>query len=63
MGKISGQEYVQYLTEQLVEYIDTPAEERKQAKKRAKAQKEQWLPRWFGVWGVSLLLWLKKKNQ
>lgn len=62
MGKISGEEYLQYLTEQLVEYIDKPAEVRKQAKKIAKAQKEQWLTRWFGAGGTGLLMWLKRKG-
>jgi hypothetical protein len=63
MGKITGNEYLQYITEQLVEYIDKPAEDRKQAKKIAKAQKEQWLSRWFGVGGISLMLWLKKRKK
>jgi len=63
MGKITGQEYVQYITEQLVEYIETPVADRKQAKKEAKAMKEQWLPKWFGVGGASLLMWIKKKDQ
>ena len=62
MGKITGQEYVQYITEQLVEYMETPVDERRQAKKAAKATKEQWLPKWFGVGGASLLMWIKKKE-
>jgi len=61
MGKITGNEYLQYLTEQLVEYIDKPAEERKQAKKIAKAQKEQWLLRWFGAGGMGIMLWWNKR--
>ncbi|MFC6331419.1 YqzE family protein [Paenibacillus septentrionalis] len=62
MGKISGQEYVQYLTEQLVEYMETPANQKNEAKKIAKAHKEPWLVRWFGVGGASLLLWLNKRR-
>lgn len=62
MGKISGQEYLQYMTEQFVDYIETPAAERKDAKKAAKALKEPWLLRWFGVGGASILLWMKRKQ-
>jgi len=63
MGKISGQEYVQYLTEQLVEYMEKPSEDKIEAKKIAKAQKEQWLVRWFGAGGASLQLWLNKRRE
>lgn len=62
MAKITGQEYVAYLTEQLVEYIETPTGHRKEQKKAAKELKEPWLLKWFGVGGASILLWMKKKN-
>jgi len=63
MGKITGQEYVQYLTEQFVEYMEKPSEQKIEAKKIAKAQKEQWLVRWFGACGASLQLWLNKRRE
>jgi len=62
VGKITGQEYLQYITEQFVDYIETPASTRKNAKKAAKALKEPWLLRWFGAGGASILLWLKRKK-
>lgn len=62
MGKITGQEYVQYLTEQLVEFMETPNEQRKLKKKEAKLMKEQWLLKWFGVGGASVLMWMKKRK-
>lgn len=63
MAKITGQEYVHYITKQLVEYMEMPVDDRRQAKKAAKANKEPWLLRWFGVGGASLLMWIKKKDQ
>lgn len=60
--KITGQEYVQYLTEQLLEYIETPNEQRKLKKKEAKLNKEQWLIKWFGVGGASVFMWMKKRK-
>ncbi|MFD0962185.1 YqzE family protein [Paenibacillus chungangensis] len=53
---------VKYLTEQFVQFIETPHEQRKQAKASAKATKEPWLTRWFGWGPVGMLLWWKSKN-
>ncbi|MFF2886813.1 YqzE family protein [Paenibacillus sp. NPDC057967] len=58
-----GNDLVKYMTEQLVQYIETPAEERKQARTTAKALREPWLTRWFGWGPASLLIWWRSKNR
>ncbi|MUT66247.1 YqzE family protein [Paenibacillus sp. NEAU-GSW1] len=55
-----GSELIQYMTVQLVQYIETPRSERKLKRAMAKAGREHWLTRWFGVGAMSLLLW--KRN-
>ncbi|HTG69264.1 MAG TPA: YqzE family protein [Candidatus Udaeobacter sp.] len=52
-----GDEYVKYMTEQLVTYLETPREERKQIRTSAKARREPWLTRWFGFGPMSIMLW------
>ncbi|MOA07643.1 hypothetical protein D3C78_1273500 [compost metagenome] len=59
---IKGDEYVKYMTEQLMAYMDTPRTERKQARTSAKARREPWLTRWFGWGPVSLMLWWRGKR-
>ena len=55
-------EYVKYLTEQFVNYMERPREERKQLRSSAKASREPWLTRWFGWGPVSLLIWWRGRN-
>ncbi|MGO4545726.1 YqzE family protein [Paenibacillus sp. 2TAB23] len=52
-----GDEYVKYMAEQFVAYIETPREERKQTRTSAKARREPWLTRWFGWGPMSIILW------
>ncbi|GKU78307.1 YqzE family protein [Paenibacillus sp. L3-i20] len=58
-----GNDLVKYMTEQLVQYMETPADERKQAKRSAKAAREPWLTRWFGWGPVSFILWWRGRDQ
>ncbi|WP_139997750.1 YqzE family protein [Paenibacillus paridis] len=58
-----GEEYVKYMTEQFVAYIETPREERKQTRTSAKARREPWLTRWFGWGPVSIMLWWRGRAE
>ena len=62
MGKVTGHEYVQYLTERVVHYLDMPVDQRKAIKQTAKATREPWLLRWFGVGGAYVYLQQQKKK-
>ncbi|MFM1653038.1 YqzE family protein [Brevibacillus sp. B_LB10_24] len=53
---MSFQEYLKYLTKRLVEYLDTPAVERK----RRKEPREAWSTRWFGAIPMSIRLLRRK---
>ncbi|WP_138751980.1 YqzE family protein [Paenibacillus sinopodophylli] len=57
-----GDEYVKYITEQFVNYIETPREERKQTRMSAKARREPWLTRWFGLGPMSILIWWRGRT-
>lgn len=59
---ISSSEYLKYLTERVVGYIDKPKSEKAQIKEQAKAQREQWLIRWFGVGGAYIYYARKNKH-
>jgi hypothetical protein len=54
-----GDELVQYITEKVVHYMETPKAERKMNRKLRRA-KEPWLSRWFGVVPFALSMWLDK---
>lgn len=57
-----GNDLVKYVTEQIVHYVEQPIEQRREAKKIARASREPWLVRWFGTGGLSIILWNKKRQ-
>ncbi|MFD0695898.1 YqzE family protein [Paenibacillus sp. GCM10027628] len=42
-------ELVKYITQQVITYIETPKDVRKQTKANMKEQRESWQTRWFGM--------------
>jgi hypothetical protein len=63
MAKIKSEDYVKYMTEQFMAYMDTPKEERKQTRTSAKARREPWLTHWFGWGPMSIMLWWRGREQ
>ncbi|RIX59389.1 YqzE family protein [Paenibacillus nanensis] len=63
MAKIKGDELVKFMTERFVEYLETPAESRKNARTSAKASREPWLTRWFGWGPASLMIWWRGRGR
>lgn len=53
-------EYVKFVTQQFITYMETPREERKQTRK---ARREPWLTRWFGWGPMSIMLWWRGRIQ
>ena len=43
-----GKEYVAYVADRLVRYIETPAEERRRMRRDARSRREPLVARWFG---------------
>lgn len=60
---MSTNDYIKFVTEQVVKYMDTPIEERKQQKKQRKNEKTPLLMRWFGVIPYALSMSMKKKKK
>lgn len=65
MGRMAkSEDLVKYITQQVVTYIDTPREVRRQLKqeRRTRRREEPWGSRWFGMLPLSLKLAFGKKR-
>ncbi len=62
MITISGNDYVKYMTEKVVTYIDSSKEQRKAAKEKEKHEQAVYSNRWFGVLPFAVKM-LRKKTQ
>ncbi|WP_248925035.1 YqzE family protein [Paenibacillus hamazuiensis] len=60
---MKGEELVQYITERVVAYFDTPREVRKQARQNQKTVREDWVYRWFGLVPFSLKMWADQQRR
>lgn len=54
---------IKYMTQQLVTYMDTPEEERRQKRQAAKAAREPWLTKWFGMAPIGIALWWRGRKE
>ncbi len=52
---MDGSDYLKYVTERVVSYMERPKEEEKE--KREASGKEPWLTRWFGMAPMGLMVW------
>ncbi|AIC98855.1 YqzE family protein [Bacillus subtilis] len=55
-------DYVKYMTQQFVKYIDTPRDERKERKEVRKETKTPVSQQLFGILPYGFRLWLKRKK-
>ncbi len=60
MASTKGAELVQYITQQVVSYIDDSNHKKDQPRLQ---HKEPWQYRWFGLLPMALSLWFEEKNQ
>jgi hypothetical protein len=58
---LSTNDYVKFVTQQIVTYIDQPKDKRKAKKKAKKNNKLSFQYRWFGMIPLALSLLFKKK--
>lgn len=58
-----GEDIVKYVTQKVVEYIDTPSDARKE--RRRNRRREPWTVRWFGMipMSISMLLGTNKRKK
>ncbi|WP_226035035.1 YqzE family protein [Aquibacillus saliphilus] len=61
---MSGNDYVKFMTQEIVKYMDTPQDERKKRKNKQRMSKENNISgRWFGLLPFAFKLLVKKKKQ
>ncbi len=65
---MDSSEYLKYMTERVVSYLDNPAEEESdEPQPNRKVSREPWLTRWFGVIPMGFMMWRNdradKKNK
>lgn len=56
-------EYVKFMAEKFISYVETPRDERKQNIASAKSRREPWLTRWFGIGPMSIMLWWRGRAE
>ncbi|MGD7009412.1 YqzE family protein [Metabacillus sp. 84] len=59
---MSSNDYIKYVTQQVVKYMDTPKEQRQQEKEIKKETRTPFWFKWFGVLPISIMLWVKKRK-
>jgi hypothetical protein len=59
---LSTNDYVKFMTQQLVTYMEQPKEERRKKREQRKQEKQPFLSRWFGILPFGLLLLFKRKR-
>lgn len=56
-------DYVKYITQTVVQYIDQPQNERKKLRQEKKEQKAGFMYRWFGIVPFVFMLQLRERKQ
>ncbi|MCD5323545.1 MULTISPECIES: YqzE family protein [Pontibacillus] len=59
---MSGNDYVKFMTQEIVKYMDLPEEERKKRKEQKKQQEAALSSKWFGVLPFALKFMFNKKQ-
>ncbi|GMB07647.1 YqzE family protein [Thermolongibacillus altinsuensis] len=58
---MSTNDYVKYMTEQFVRYMDQPKEERRKLREQKRQEKPPFLNRWFGMLPLAISMLFKRK--
>ncbi|TFE27516.1 YqzE family protein [Cohnella luojiensis] len=58
---MDGSEYLKYMTEQVVSYMEIPSEE-EEKKQQKMISREPWLTKWFGAAPMGLMMWWNNKT-
>ncbi|WP_163581100.1 YqzE family protein [Gracilibacillus saliphilus] len=59
---MSNNDYVKYMTQRIVKYMDTPKDERKKLKEARKQQEIAYSNKWFGVLPFAFRLLIQKRK-
>lgn len=59
----TGADFILYITQRVMSYIDTPVEERRERKRKQKQRlKQSWQTRWFGLIPFGMKMWIGKRR-
>lgn len=62
-SKMKTNDYVKYLTQTVVQYIDQPKGERQKLRQEKKDRKAEFLYRWFGIVPYAMMLKIREKEK
>lgn len=57
---MSGNDYIKFMTEQVVTYIDLPSNERKKRREQQKEERQTYTNRWLGVLPFAVKIFIRK---
>jgi hypothetical protein len=60
---MSTNDYVKFVTQQFVAYMDRPKSDRQQKREQRKREREPFLVRWFGILPLCITLYYNKIRQ
>ncbi|RSK27824.1 YqzE family protein [Bacillus sp. HMF5848] len=60
---MSTNDYVKYVTQQVVRYIDQPKAQRKHTKQTKRAQRDPFVTRWFGILPFAFQMIMKRNRK
>lgn len=60
---MSTNDYVKFVTQQFVAYMDSPKSDRQQKREQRKREREPFLVRWFGILPLCITLYYNKIRQ
>ncbi|MFD1736522.1 YqzE family protein [Bacillus salitolerans] len=60
---MSFNDLLKFVTQQLVTYLDSPKDQRKQVKRARKSSKTPLVSRWFGVVPFGFMMFFKKREK
>ncbi|MBM7701553.1 YqzE family protein [Metabacillus iocasae] len=55
-------DYVKFVTQQFVQYMDQPKTERKMKRVQRKEERSPFPSRWFGMLPLGFMIWYRKKR-
>lgn len=60
---MKANDYVKYITQTVVQYIDQPRDERKKLRREKKEQRASFMYRWFGIVPYVFMLQMRERKQ
>ncbi|TLS36347.1 YqzE family protein [Pseudalkalibacillus caeni] len=59
---MKSNDYVKYVTQEIVNYLDQPKEQRKHVKEQKRAFRQPFLYRWFGILPMGVIMMFRRKR-